>query len=595
MGIEKRAVKVWVSFLLVLCCLGLAVSVVPVKAEEWEPESLGPKKRVAVLDVDVTFSRAPRGLAETVQVVMINALVDSGRYIVLERRAMADIFEEQRLGLTGAITPETAVQVGELLGAQVLVKTVVTEFSEERTASGRVGPVVIQATTGRITMDVRLIDAATGVILHSKTVSADKTVVGGGLVVRDGAIGIDSLSGTPMGEAVQEAVEQAVSFVTAETEAVPWQGQVVLADADGTYVNAGRDLGLLEGDHLKVYRRGQELVDPATGLSLGFQMTGIGLVRINRVEDSFSIASLVSGLPGSRNDIVEYVTSRQARQLTWDFPEPGDLHAREDLSSVAALSTVMQDKTIVVIIPEHHLRRTIRRTIPDPAAETEIIRLLVENGFAVVDQLQVADMRYDGATMRAIDDVRAAISLARRFDADMVIIGEAFSEWAADLQGLVSCRARVEARIIDMESGRIVAADAREASALNISENLAGKAALQEAGGLLAEYFVEQLYAYGQTEALADDTSSDLFTTEIEIFGLQNYGQLLEFEHAAAALRDVDSLERQYFAGGTAVIVVESWIPPASLTDLIYTMQLTSMDLDIVGFSGSRVELEVLP
>ena len=47
------------------------------------------------------------------------------------------------------------------------------------------------------------------------------------------------------------------------------------------------------------------------------------------------------------------------------------------------------DPRVMVVIPEEHLRRPV----PDPAAETEIIRRLVDVGFRLVDQTQVAKVR----------------------------------------------------------------------------------------------------------------------------------------------------------------------------------------------------------
>jgi len=67
-----------------------------------------------------------------------------------------------------------------------------------------------------------------------------------------------------------------------------------------------------------------------------------------------------------------------------------------------------------------------------------------------------------------------------------LIYGEAFSERAGTLHGLTICLARAEVQIIDLQTGRILFADSQTSRAPDLSELLAGKTALQNAGRKLA-------------------------------------------------------------------------------------------------------------
>lgn len=112
-----------------------------------------------------------------------------------------------------------------------------------------------------------------------------------------------------------------------------------------------------------------------------------------------------------------------------------------------------------VSIPEQHLSSPV----PDPAAQTEIQKLLQDLGFQVVDE---------GA-------------------ADYVITGEAFSEAAGRRGNFVSCRARVEVKASAAgEDGIWV--DRQVRTSLDTAEHIAGKNALQDAGLVLAERLVTQ-------------------------------------------------------------------------------------------------------
>ena len=107
---------------------------------------------------------------------------------------------------------------------------------------------------------------------------------------------------------------------------------------------------------------------------------------------------------------------------------------------------------IMVVIPEQHLRRQI----PDPAAETEIIGQLVGERFYVVDQKQVAEIRYSDETLAAArGDLEAAAAIGRKYGAEVIITGEAFSEYVGQKEGMVLCSARVEIRAVKTDTAQI--------------------------------------------------------------------------------------------------------------------------------------------
>ncbi|MEN3203825.1 MAG: hypothetical protein ABDK87_08915, partial [Atribacterota bacterium] len=105
--------------------------------------------------------------------------------------------------------------------------------------------------------------------------------------------------------------------------------------------------------------------------------------------------------------------------------------------------------------------------------------------------------------------------MGERFNADIIIIGEAFAEWAVGTSGFVSYRAQAEARAIDVHTGSIIAADGKEASAADLSEEIVGKRALREAGKALSEVFIPKLHTWIGGE--------EMRTTEVELF-IRNIG-----------------------------------------------------------------------
>jgi len=84
--------------------------------------------------------------------------------------------------------------------------------------------------------------------------------------------------------------------------------------------------------------------------------------------------------------------------------------------------------TVCVVIPDTVIIERIPRPVPDPAAETAIIKAFLSYGFHVVDQAQVKFLRMTDPNLveRARNsDLFAIRVLSERFAADFLVLGEA--------------------------------------------------------------------------------------------------------------------------------------------------------------------------
>jgi len=239
------------------------------------------------------------GLAE----MLTSELAKTGQFIVVERQALGDIVKEQELGQSGLIRGETAARTGQVLGAQIVVRGTVTEFEEQASGGGadistqrlNIGGKMQNA---HVALDIRLIDTSTGQVIASQNVAKVVPSGGGGVGARIGtvAFGGDVFFQTPIGKATRAAMQDALQFIMATAfKAVTPSFSIVKVDGGMAYINAGTISNVRVGDVFMVYSKGEDLVDPDTGLKLGSDEKMIGSIQITTVQEKFSIGTIMGG------------------------------------------------------------------------------------------------------------------------------------------------------------------------------------------------------------------------------------------------------------------------------------------------------------
>jgi len=150
---------------------------------------------------------------------------------------------------------------------------------------------------------------------------------------------------------------------------------------------------------------------------------------------------------------------------------------------VPALISKLKDRslpTVAVLIREEHLPDRIAQLVapPDPAVETEIKKMLLEAGFSIQDvpQNQLAEWIIAAQEGQPIAWPKGLGAV------DYVVFGEGLSDAAGVIGRLRGASARVEINMVERSTGKIVVADRVTTKALDLSETIAAKSALQKAG-----------------------------------------------------------------------------------------------------------------
>jgi len=198
----------------------------------------GPKARIAVLDFDQKSARGYARIGSGMADMLATELLNTNRFIVLERQKLSGVLAEQDLVRSGRIQPGTGAPTGQVEGAELLVTGAITEFEPNYQGGGigiggghvghhhaGIGGIGLGLKQAYVAMDLRIVDTRTSRIVAATTVTGKASDVGIG--IGGAGFGHHSMLGgglgvfrrTPMEKAVRQCLAQAVAFVVSRTPA----------------------------------------------------------------------------------------------------------------------------------------------------------------------------------------------------------------------------------------------------------------------------------------------------------------------------------------------------------------------------------------
>lgn len=139
------------------------------------------------------------------------------------------------------------------------------------------------------------------------------------------------------------------------------------------------------------------------------------------------------------------------------------------LARVRAATKPLAGKVVLVDVSERH----VNRPLVDPAAQMAIANRLKAIGIKVI----VPKDPVDGWKRSLLETGRYG-----KRKVDFLLEGEGTSAYAAQMHGMISCRARVELRLIAVPGRNVTLSDKGVAARVDLVEALAAKSALEDAG-----------------------------------------------------------------------------------------------------------------
>jgi TolB-like protein len=216
----------------------------------WSPANADFKKtKIAVLDFQMQGEQTnSKDMGKIVAEWLITGLVETGRFDVIERRLLEKLLEEQKLGVTGAIDPNSAAQLGKILGVRIIVSGTVTSLE------------------GYTEINARLINVDSASIIAAEKVRASSA------------------------EKLRDLVTKITDKIVL---AFPMEGYVVQRADKKVTIDLGRQIGVRPGMKFIVFKEGKIIKHPKTGEVLDVETIETGLIEIKDVKEKTAMGMII--------------------------------------------------------------------------------------------------------------------------------------------------------------------------------------------------------------------------------------------------------------------------------------------------------------
>lgn len=297
------------------------------------------RKRVAVLNFDYATVRSQvaaiwgtdQDIGKGIADLVVEKLVMTGKYSVIERKALDKVLSEQNFSNSDRADSNSAAKIGRILGVDAIITGSITQFGRDDKSTGvgggamsrvsdhfGLGGVRHSEAKAVVGISARMINTDTAEIIavakgvgESSRKSTSLIGAGGGDVAAGAGGGVASknFGATILGEATNAAVDQLCAQFDATAAQLPAKIVVIdglVADATGNtlVLNVGSRIGIKVGDRLDVRRKIKDVRDPATGKVLRSIADKVGEVTITDVDEQSAVGQYSGSTPAKIGDMV---------------------------------------------------------------------------------------------------------------------------------------------------------------------------------------------------------------------------------------------------------------------------------------------------
>jgi len=298
------------------------------------------KKRLAILNFEygtvqssvAAIFGANQDVGKGISDLLVQKLVEDGKYSVIERNALDKVLTEQNFSDSDRADATTAAKIGRVLGVDAVVLGSVTQFGRDDknttvggagfgsfTSKFGIGGAQKRDAKAAVAVTARMVDTSTGEILAAVTGTGESkrsgtSLVGGGGNNGAGGGAYDMTSknfgDTILGEAVHQAVNSMAEQLDTKAAAIPTRKVEIsglVADVTGTtlILNVGSKAGVKVGDTLEISRPVKTIKDPSSGKVLKTISAKIGDAAVTEVDEQSATATFKGADTAKVGDMVK--------------------------------------------------------------------------------------------------------------------------------------------------------------------------------------------------------------------------------------------------------------------------------------------------
>jgi curli biogenesis system outer membrane secretion channel CsgG len=261
--------------------------------------------------------------------MMVQKLVEDGKYSVIERAALDKIIAEQNFSNSDRADPTSAAKIGRILGVDTIILGSITKFGRDDKQvgagggghsgwTGAIAGIGKKDSKAVCSITARMVNTTTGEILAAVTGNGESTRSGftmgggGGTGYSGGGGGFNMTSSnfaqTILGEAVTKAVKDAAGQLDSKADALPtykatYSGLVADVSANTLIINIGNKLGVRSGDVMQISRAIRTVKDPTTGKVIKTVTSQLGTCNVTDVDADTATCTFAGATPPKVGDV----------------------------------------------------------------------------------------------------------------------------------------------------------------------------------------------------------------------------------------------------------------------------------------------------
>ena len=270
---------------------------------------------------------------------IITRLLQSKRFKVIDRQEVDQFLDEQTAQALADNKPLTSA-LGTLKGCDYLILGAVQNFSlEESQIKLPHSSLVMNVLDGYAEGNIRIVDVSSGEVLESRKIFVEQQLDAKAHEERLIASLADDFAARVVADLINAIYPIKIAAV---------------ADEGTVYVNRGKDGGLNPGATLTVYRPGESIVDPDTGVVLGSRNSRLDILTLTSVEENLSLAEVNGGSRVKKGDLLKIISNEKNEDGVRETQRTGKatlavvkikLNARKKFDD-GALVSALQDGTM---------------------------------------------------------------------------------------------------------------------------------------------------------------------------------------------------------------------------------------------------------